>query len=160
MQFPLRLRIPEWTTKFVADVGGSHLFGKPGEFLTINREWKRGDTVKIAINMSVHVVDGAAAYAERVAIQRGPQVLALGRTLNPAITDLSTAGPISTDPSQLKIPALESRFPANWAGNQAYTFPGEYNGHRQELVLVPFADAINYCVWMKKPVARSGATDH
>ncbi len=160
MQFPLRLRVPEWTSKFVADVDGSHLIGKPGEFLTISRQWKRGDTVKIAINMTVHVIDGAPAYADRVAIQRGPQVLALGRTLNPAVTDLSTAGPISTDPSQLRIPPVESRFPANWAGSQAYIFPGEYEGRRQELVFVPFADAINYRVWMKKPIARSGATDH
>ncbi len=160
MQFPLRLRVPEWTSRFVADVGASHLIGKPGEFLTITREWKRGDAVKIAIDMTVHVIDGAPAYPERVAIQRGPQVLALGHTLNPNVTDLSAAGPISTDPSQLRVPTVESRFPANWAGSQAYIFPGEYEGRRQELVLIPFADAIDCRVWMKKPIARSGATDH
>jgi hypothetical protein len=59
----------------------------------------------------------------------------------------------------LKILPARSGFPASWAGNQIFTFPGEYNGKPQELALVPFADAMSYRVWMRKPGAASAATD-
>lgn len=156
-QFPLRLRVPEWAGKFIVDIGGSHLIGDPGEFLTLNREWKRGDTVKIAMDMAVHVIDGGPAHTEQIAIQRGPQVLAFAKTLNPEIDDLSAARPISTDPSQLKLAPQTGAAAANWVGDQAYTVAGEYRGKHQQLILVPFADAITYRVWMMKPGASSGA---
>lgn len=160
IQFPLRLRVPEWTTQFVADVAGSHWVGKPGEYLTITREWRRGDTVKIAMNMTARIINGGREREGEIAIQRGPQILALGKAVNPAIADLAQAGPLSTDLSELRTSAAESRFPANWAGNPAYMLPGEYNGKRQQLVLVPFADATDCKVWMRKPGAVSGATGH
>lgn len=160
MQFPIRLRVPDWTSKFTADIGGSHLFGKPGEFLSITREWKRGDTLKIAINVTVRTIDGAPQYTDRLAIRRGPQILALSTTLNPRINNLAAAGVLSTDVLRLGTPPVESRFPAEWAGNQAYTVPGEYEGQPHELVLVPFADAIVYRVWIRKPGVRSDATDY
>ncbi len=158
LQFPLRLRVPEWASKFVVDIAGSHLIGDPGEFITLNREWKRGDTVKIAIDMAIHIIDGAPAHPEEIAIQRGPQVLAFGKTLNPEIKDLSAAHPISTDPSQLKLAPQTGAPTANWAGDQVYSIDGEYRGKRQQLILVPFADAITYQIWMAKPGASSGAT--
>ncbi len=160
IQFPLRLRVPTWTSSFIADIDGSHLIGKPGEFLTIAREWKRGDTVKIAINMSVNVVPGAPAQGEEIAIQRGPQVLALGKTLNPELKDLTAAFPVSTDPAELKMTTAETRLPVSWSGDQAYSIPGEYKGQRQRLILVPFADAVDYRVWLKRPSAVSGAMSH
>ncbi len=158
IQFPLRLRVPEWTTRFVADIGGSHLIGKPGDFLTIIREWKRGDTVKLAIDMSVHTIRSGVSSRNEVAIQRGPQVLALEAALNPEIKDLAAAGPVSTAPAQLELTALDAKFPADWAGNQAYALAGEYQGKARRLILAPFADALNYAVFMKAPAAVSGAT--
>ena len=159
LQFPLRLRVPEWTSKFVVDIGGSHLFGKPGEFITINRQWKRGDTVKIAVDMTVHMLNGTRESAGRLAIARGPQILVLDKTVNPGINELGGASLSSTDPSELKTPPVESRFPANWAGSQAYTFSGEYNSQPHQFVLIPFADALNYSLWIGKPRVHSGGGD-
>jgi uncharacterized protein len=159
IQFPLRLRVPEWTTNFVVDIGASHLIGKPGEYLTITRQWKRGDTVKIAMNIAVKLIDGTMEHAGYIAIRRGPQVLALSKPLNPGM-DLAMAALRSTDPLQLRVPPGRRGFPASWAGSQIFTFPGEYNGKPQELVLVPFADATSYRVWMRNPSAASGGTDH
>jgi uncharacterized protein len=151
IQFPLRLRVPAWTNSFVADVRGSHLVGKPGDYLVITREWKRGDTVKITMSMTVAMIEAAGEHAPYIAIRRGPQILALSRPLNPAIEDLAAAGIRPSHPSELRPPPSQSGFPANWAGNQTYVFPGEYNGKPQQLTLVPFSDAIAYRVWIRKP---------
>ncbi len=43
----------------------------------------------------------------------------------------------------------ETKPPADWS--QAYTIDGGFGGHAQRLVLVPFADAVNYRVWLVKP---------
>lgn len=160
IQFPLRLRVPEWTSNFKVDIGESHLTGKPGDFLSITREWKRGDTVKITMNLTVHTITGPVSPAGEIAIQRGPQILALDKTLNPAISDVKTVAPLSTDPTRLDLRPVESRFPASWTGNQAYTLKGEYNGRLQQLLMVPFADAISYRVWMRKPGTPPRAMDH
>lgn len=159
LQFPLRLRVPEWTSKFVVDIGGSHLLGKPGEFITINRQWKRGDTVKIGLDMTVHMLNGTRESADRLAIARGPQILVLDKTVNPGINELAGASLSSTDASQLKTPPVESRFPANWAGSQAYTLSGEYNSQPHQFVLIPFADALNYSLWIGRPGVHSGGRD-
>jgi DUF1680 family protein len=160
IQFPLRLRVPEWTSKFVVDIGGSHLVGRAGDFLTLNRTWKRGDTIKIAIDLSARVMEGGPKEPDRIAIQRGPQILALGRTLNPQIQDLALAGPVSTSASQLKLTPIGNGIPASWTADQAYSVAGEYQDKPQRLILVPFADAIKYRVWIKRPSASSGASEH
>ncbi len=159
IQFPLRLRVPEWTNRFVADVGDSHLIGKPGEFLTIVREWKRGDTVKIAMDMSVHVIERPGNTADEIALERGPQFLALATIWNPRIRDLSAARLTSATPTALKLNPVETRFPASWAGYQAYRVPGEYDGKSQPLILVPFADALDYRLFIKRSAALAAVTD-
>jgi DUF1680 family protein len=157
IQFPLRLRVPEWTGSFVVDIGESHLVGKPGEFLTLNREWKKGDTVRISIDMTVQILNGGAAHPGEVAIQRGPQLLALGATINPQIKDLAAVGPISADVADLKFAPVENKLPPNWSGDQAYSIAGEYEGNPQQLILVPFADSLASRVWMRTPAASSAA---
>jgi DUF1680 family protein len=159
MRFPLRLRVPEWTNNFVVDFGGSHLVGKPGDFLTINREWKPGDTIKISIDMTARVVSGSPEYPDQIAVERGPQVLALPRSLNPQLTDLKDVAILAEDSSRPKLVPVTGRLPSNWFGDQAYTISGEYQGKSQQLVLAPFADAKTYRVWLKKASASSGATN-
>ncbi len=156
MRFPLRLRVPEWTSHFAVEIAGSHLMGRPGDFLTINREWKRGDTVKISMDMTVRVLTGSSTYADQIALQRGPQVMALCRALNPQLKDLAGAALIDSDASRPRLTPVDGKLPLNWPGDQAYAVAGEYEGKPQRLVLVPFADANAYRVWMKRPAASSG----
>lgn len=155
--FPLRLRVPEWTNSFVVDAGATHLIGTPGGYVVLNRTWTRGDTVKIAIDMTVRTIgrsDGKAG----IALMRGPQILALSKLFNPGISDLSAAGLASTSPERLQLATMNARFPASWAGEQAYKFDGEYGGRAQQFVLVPFADAVSYQIFLKPPTAGSGAS--
>jgi uncharacterized protein len=151
IHFPLRLRVPSWTTSYVASVGGTTVEGKPGEFLVLNRKWRKGDTVKVNMDLTVRAVDGGPSYPDSVAIQRGPQVLALERALNPEIKDLADAGPASLAPSALSLDDARGSLPGTWLGTQAYSLQGENSGKPEALVLVPFADSNSYRVWLKKP---------
>jgi hypothetical protein len=157
IHFPLRLRVPDWAGKFTADAGEDHFVGKPGEFLTLNRGWKRGDTVKISMTMTARAIPGIRQFSSHVAIARGPQVLALGKTLNPDITDFDSVTLNPVDSAGLQLTPLATTYAANWMGDQAYTVEGTYQGQRKRLVLVPFADAQNYRVWLAQSKASTGA---
>jgi hypothetical protein len=44
-----------------------------------------------------------------------------------------------------------SKLPAGWPGGQAYSLDGVAGGKARELLLVPFADARSYRVWLMEP---------
>ncbi|MFL6464041.1 MAG: beta-L-arabinofuranosidase domain-containing protein [Bryobacteraceae bacterium] len=159
IQFSLSLRVPDWTSSFIVDTAGQHLIGKPGDLVTINREWKRGDIVKISAAMDVRILSSPDEKMGRIAIQRGPQILALGKTLNPQIEDLSLVNVLPAAPSRLKLSSVETPLPAPWQGDQVYKIEGEYKGKKQSFILVPFADAINYQVWLRKPNGPGGVEE-
>jgi DUF1680 family protein len=140
IQFPVYLRVPEWAKKFTADAGESHLVGVPGQFAIVDRQWRRGDTIKISIDMSARAVASPLAPIGEVAVLRGPQVLAENDDLTrPAIAPvipLQSSGTVTLN-------AAEFPLPPNWPGDQAYSIKGT------RLKLVPFADALSCRVWLK-----------
>jgi hypothetical protein len=73
--FPLKLRIPRWTSGAVVRINGVAQRGvQPGVFLTLPREWHAGDTVFMRLPMPVivsHTPQGA------VFVDRGPLVYSL-----------------------------------------------------------------------------------
>jgi DUF1680 family protein len=145
--FPLLLRVPAWTARFTATVDGRVYRGSPGQFLSIDRAWKDGDRVDIDMDMTVHVVDGAPSYPGSVAILRGPQLLALDETANPGLADLQAAGPIS---KTVQLTEAAAKLPVEWIGHEAWSMPGVVAGKRHDLILVPFADAREYRVWLRE----------
>lgn len=152
IHFPLRLRVPDWTTRFTADVEADHLVGKAGDFLTINRAWKRGDTVKISMVMNVRAIPGIREFSADVAIARGPQLLALGKTRNP---DIKNWDAVRVDPNGLQLASLPTNDAANWIGDQAYELSGIYEDHPKKLIFVPFSNALDYRVWLAQPKASA-----
>lgn len=143
IRFPLRLRVPAWATSFAASVGNSHLSGTPGEYLVVDREWRPRDTVRIAIEMGTKLRTDDKHPGE-VAVQRGPQLLALTSALNPELKDLQLAGPV---PGPLSLKAAEID-PV-----QTYSLLGEYQAKSQNLILTPFSEATSYRLWLRAPVA-------
>lgn len=129
--FTLQLRVPRWTDKFTASVGGRRYPGKPGEWLAIERDWKAGDTVAVAMDMTVHVLPGGKSYPDSVAIQRGPQVLAAEDSLNPG-------GVKSPGESAAALKPVTP--PAGWSGAQVYA--------AGPVTLIPFSDAMAMKVWL------------
>jgi DUF1680 family protein len=151
LQFPLALRVPGWTSSFVVNIDGQHLIGKTGEVVTINREWRRGDTIRISLAIDAHTLSNTDENTRKIAIQRGPQVLAFSKTLNPQIEDASLVKLPFATPSRIKLSTADAAPPPTWYGDQIYKIEGEYQGKRQSFNFVPFADAINYQVWLRKP---------
>jgi DUF1680 family protein len=143
-RFPLFLRVPAWTTRYRAN----GIAGTPGQFLTIDREWKSGDTVRIEMDMTERLVPGGSSYPYNVAVVRGPQVLAIEETLNRGERDFQAAGPRT---AQLKLAPASEQLPQNWFGKQAYRMEATIAGKPRDLLLVPFADARVYRVWLLKP---------
>jgi hypothetical protein len=147
-RFPLHLRVPSWTDSFQAQVGGRTYRGDPGTYLAIDRVWASGDTVAIRIGLATRVISGGPSYPYSVAIARGPQILALESGLNPDLIDMQAAGPRT---ATVELADARVNLPADWAGTQAYRIDGVVAGKTRPLVLVPFADAITYRVWLLQP---------
>ncbi len=151
VRFPLLLRVPDWTRSFEVEVDGRKLTGLPGTYLSVERTWKAGDEVAIRMDMTIRLIPGGRSYPDSVAVARGPQLLAFEETLNRSIVDTQRAGPVSLRPEDLNLRDAGNGQTDSRTGNQAYRINGQVNGAPQPLVLVPFADARVYRVWMARP---------
>ncbi len=154
--FTLRLRVPQWVTVFEVIIGAEKLQGIAGQMLDITQTWQSSSVVRIRMDMAVRVVDGGLAYPDYVALQRGPQILALERALNHDVPYLSrTALPKSNQPPAMSSVATQERIGRRqiYAVNGIAGMPESSRQLRLEnrrLVLVPFADARDYQVWLTK----------
>ncbi len=77
--FVLMLRIPEWTPAATVTVNGASIgeVARPGSYLAINRQWKKGDRVVLALEMPVRWITANPRLREdfgQVAAMRGPLV--------------------------------------------------------------------------------------
>lgn len=85
--FAIFLRIPQWCPKAVVKVNGQ-LVGdaEPGNFVKIQREWKRANTIHLSLDMPAEFVvchPFVEPNGGRVAIRRGPIVYCLEQVDNP-----------------------------------------------------------------------------
>lgn len=78
-RFPLRFRVPEWTRGVSVSVNGAALAGRyePGTWGSLERTWSSGDRVLIRIPLTLRMEAVDAQHPDRVAVVRGPVVLAL-----------------------------------------------------------------------------------
>jgi len=145
--FPLLLRVPAWTSRYRARVAGKTYQGRPGEFLRLERTWKRGDRVEVEMDMTAHVLSGSPTYPHARALQRGPQVLALEAAANPGIRQLTLAS--YNGASHIRIVSHGQtgyQVRGGVVGNingQAVLTPATLN-------LVPYMDASNMRVWLNE----------
>ena len=159
--FPLALRVPSWSRSFVAEAGGKVYKGTADQYLVINRVWKTGEKIKVTFNIPVMVLKGGKSYPGQVAFQRGPQVLAFDNSLN--IDFLKKYAFISGAKLLAEKPGNKNEsdiLPKQWIGKQAYAvaiIDKKKNDSRQQLTLVPFADASQtggaIKVWMPLDIA-------
>ncbi len=100
------VRIPDWAegTKVFVNDKDAGVTVKAGEFAIINREWKKGDVIRIAMPLDINFVEGHERIEEvrnQVAIKRGPLVYCVESAdlpKNTSILDVFIKG----DASQLK----------------------------------------------------------
>lgn len=75
VQFPLKLRIPEWAVQPTVTVNGVPQDAvKAGEYMTIDRTWKTGDHVVLTVPMKLKTTTW---INNSVGIERGPLVFSL-----------------------------------------------------------------------------------
>jgi DUF1680 family protein len=135
--FLVRLRVPGWCKNFTASVKDRKYPGNPGEYLTLEQEWDKGETIRVSFDLNVQVLDGGKSYPDYEAIKIGPQILAMDQALNPEIKDPDK---LTLRASKL-VPVSRSLLPAAWIGSQLYSTKAYYEGKSISLKLVPFSDA-------------------
>jgi len=106
--FPLRLRIPAWTSGATVAVNGEPVKGDvvAGAFFDVRRTWKSGDQVTLDLPMRWRLVKGRQRQAGRVAVMRGPQVFCLNPAQNPDLAQLdgTELGYVALNPASLAEP--------------------------------------------------------
>jgi len=77
--FSLKLRVPAWSKDMSVKVNGTDagIACKPGEWGVLNRAWNSGDRVDIRIPLRLRMSAVDHQHPNRVAIVRGPVVMAL-----------------------------------------------------------------------------------
>ncbi len=72
----IRFRIPAWSEKTSVHLNGGEVEAVAGTYLTLDREWKDGDTVEISLDMRPWFWVGERECEGKVSVHRGPILLA------------------------------------------------------------------------------------
>jgi len=74
--FALKLRVPGWSKGFSVRVNGEAQSANftPGQWATVSREWKSGDSLEVTIPLHFRRVPIDEQHPNRIAIVRGPAV--------------------------------------------------------------------------------------
>jgi len=146
VRFAIRIRVPAWA----APLRAGEAAGQAGWLTVPPREWRDGDVVPLAFNLSGRVIRGEYTNHARVAYAWGPFILALDEQINPEYGVYDAAQFIRAfddkPPTLLRDPnrlILQSAMRGEW----------DVNAH--PVKLVPFADAglegKPYAVWLRAP---------
>ncbi len=175
-RFTVRLRVPEWATEFEVSTGTRTLKGVPGQMLDVAATWP--GKLHVRMDLPTRVGVGDPTYPDYALLQRGPQVLALERSLNPTVrylnrvvlTDNTSVAEVTTKRGEWHGPqvyGIEAMVgvPTSTAGadrlraetgalsSAAGTLHFERRTLRFEkrtLRVVPFSDTVDGSVWMTK----------
>ena len=138
--FTVALRVPEWCTDYTAKVGDKVYKGIPNQFVTITKNWKSSEKINIKFDMPVQQISGGKSYPNQIAFQRGPQVLAVDKSLNSEKAfDLIANSKENIGVGKVNVANEFKILPKNWIGKQAYSI--DILNKKEKLYLVPFAEA-------------------
>ncbi|MDR7340657.1 beta-L-arabinofuranosidase domain-containing protein [Glycomyces lechevalierae] len=99
--FALKLRVPSWAEEFAVNVNGrdQKLTAAPGTYVTIDRTWRGGDTVDVAMPLRLHT-EAALDDPGIESVYCGPTLLAIkheavGDDLATGLVDLAVGEDLS-----------------------------------------------------------------
>ncbi len=146
--FGLWLRIPEWSRVTHIEVGGEKLpTPAPGAYLKLTRRWSPGDKVRLTFDFSPRVVHGQGSTEGRIAVYRGPLLLAVDKRFNPTLA-MGALPALRAEGLQLQPETAEVAGPAPWVLVRAKTAGAD-------VVLCDFAsagaDKSEYAAWVPTP---------
>lgn len=124
-RFPIRFRIPGWSTHSRVVSAGDTMAATPGSYVPIEREWKAGDMVELDFDLSTRLVSPplgtpAAGRGFR-ALTRGPLVLARDRRLG---GDLHEGVEIKADEKLTVEASPMEPIPGSWVRSSIPTQQG------------------------------------
>jgi uncharacterized protein len=160
LRLALKVRYPSWARSGITVTVNGHrkpVAAAPGSYLTLDREWKKGDVVAVRLPMSLRE-EAMPDDPKTVALLYGPLVLAgeLGREgLNAEVRYGPSAPPMRRVPP-VEVPALVAAEGALLAGVKPApggdsSFRTEGIGRPRDVTLVPFYKAADerYTVYWK-----------
>ena len=117
-KFTLRVRNPYWSQQSSVTINNEALTAAAaGNFISINRNWKDGDTVSLLLDMRGHLFK-AGANNEYFAITRGPLVLARDMRLGLPDTD-EPLTPVLTKDGYVDLQPVENTAANYWFSAKA-----------------------------------------
>ncbi len=135
-RFHLLLRVPPEARDFEAEGAGNRLTAKPGQFVDIAADWKKGDTVHITMDLPVIQISDPQ-QPSLTALKRGPEVLAVTGTSSGNLNSVAWAASSATDVTTVSDQTLQTS--------------GVCDGAPAQLSLMPFAATTgSYRIWLPK----------
>ena len=138
--FTLRLRIPGWCkTAYAAWPGQEEKPVESGEYLAINRTWKKEDTVTLQLDMPVRMIEpnpNVKADAGQVVFAKGPLVYCLESEDVPFPVEKAMVAAMT--PKEVPSRVTATWHPDLLEGIHKLTVPGLVEGKKVDLVLVPW----------------------
>ncbi len=159
MKFSLRVRVPSWS-----NVAG--IKAQPNTYWLLRQTWSRTQTITLDFAIPTRVINGEGSNAGKIAVARGPVVLAVDELYNPDLKPAYAAALASQQP-QLKTSVTyrdADGFPA-YETDAVVTQDTEKHraGERVTMRLVPFASAGAYghqfSVWLPKASGAEAGND-
>ena len=157
--FALRLRVPQWCQGARVTVNSETTQTVPHGYHELHRTWRNGDTVRIELPMPLRVVLGTHTNEGKLALMRGPLVLAVDERFLPADAHPLEAITVPTeDAAQLPLPVVPlGDTGALWGNEVAFDTEGIVKGMQQRFILrlTDFAHAgangTTFAVWLPRP---------
>jgi len=138
-KFTINFRVPEWSSNYTVSINGIKQVITTKGIVRLERIWKAGDKVNIQFEMPLQVIDGAPSYPGFIAFKRGPQVLALDRSLTRSQSHSLTIN--YNEHSKFSMSETKGVLPVNWIGKQAYAITINNDRQQKPFILVPYSDS-------------------
>lgn len=151
IKFALRVRVPAWSSL-------NGIKAEPGKYWTLRQTWSKSQVITLDFALPVRIINGEGSNAGKIALARGPQILAVDQLYNPGLSPVTAAAPAT--PSPRLTTSAEYRDPD---GLPVYETEGillqetgkAKAGELIALRVVPFAAAgahgHEYAVWLPRP---------
>jgi hypothetical protein len=143
--FALKLRIPSWCSAPALSANGEPVRDlQPGNYASVQRNWKAGDRVELTLPMTTRWVKGAHSNEGLVALERGPVVFALdGIWQKEAISEIMAGDRKHDNMPGVKSVGGELRPAAVPAGALGPAYEADVvlaDGQKVSAVMLPYAN--------------------